>query len=136
MVGCRSAHEVGHTMGLPHLLDETVRNPDGTVYTPDFMSKDPFILRDLGLVDETNKHLGNLMMPGTEEHYRDKDYLGTKITAAQIIHLYNDYKNGYVNREDMRSGNHPWGTYTTDEHVYKFILTDKQNKTLELRLVR
>ena len=109
-----ATHEAGHTMGLPHIINESILDSStGNELSLSRKIGDPFFPQ-YGLVNSDNLHAGNLMMPGPVAG----DLRGAIVTVSQIIHMYTDYKAGKTNSLNIDAEN--WGTYLTDEHVYRF----------------
>ncbi len=105
-IAITAAHEVGHTMGLPHVLGSSVENKPAL--TPMFPNPD--------LVKNNNPLAGNLMLPGP---FLSR-LKGTTILESQILHIVSDYQNGKLNREDVGGADTQWGDLKTDSPVYIF----------------
>lgn len=107
-IACTAAHEVGHSMGLPHVFDTYVDGPDVPLLTP----------IDTDLIPNDNPLAGNLMMHGPfPERLR-----GSSILESQVLHILNDNNGGKgkLNREDIGGADTKWGDLNTDKPVYKF----------------
>lgn len=108
------AHEVGHTMGLPHILNPMPENGSEYIFdvSPSILFGKSSQVPD-GVLD------GNLMMNGPFSGSNSR-LNGTKVSRSQIEHIRQDYENGKLNSDEFNGSDEPWGIYPTDTPVYKF----------------
>ena len=112
-IAVTAAHEVGHTMGLPHILDNLVKNRNEYTLREQMELGIPFLAN---FSNYPNSIKGNLMTAGPAKQYAG----GDNVTRSQIIHIINDYRAGVLNNES-HSSNTGWGAYSTDTPVYEYI---------------
>jgi uncharacterized protein RhaS with RHS repeats len=112
------SHEIAHTMGLPHIIDETIYALDGQPYIFDIKNGEAIFLAPGNLVKEDNVHVGNLMLMGTV----NEELKGTKINSSQIKRLYNAKQTGIMNgwTTSGKISMPRWGQVASDKDVYKY----------------
>jgi hypothetical protein len=106
-----AAHEVAHTMGLPHIIEGKVDNEPR-----------PFYPADWALISKDDPIYGNLMFPG----FAPKELRGGKILESQIHNIIDDSKASPSSRlnkegESGKGSNVLWGNSPRDTPAYKFF---------------
>ncbi len=102
-----AAHEVGHTMGLPHIIEADVENKQYIGQVPLW-----------GFIDEENPIYGNLMFPGSAP----KTIRGGKVLESQVHNIVDDFNAKRLNKEgeEGKGSTILWGNSEKDTPVYKF----------------
>jgi Met-zincin len=103
-----ATHEIGHTMGLPHNVQGSIKIPYKMFGTTSF--KMEFL--QVNTIQPGHVAAGNLMLQGTQT-----DASGTNVTGAQIQHIEQDYNLNKLNRTDMSGGDEDFGVYSTDRPI-------------------
>jgi len=101
-----AAHEVGHNMGLPHNLQESVPGEKVTMFG---ITTQKMRFMEENTIQPDNPAAGNMMLPGSQPNVA-----GSNITESQILHMEQDFNNNKLNGS-MSGGDESWGTYPTDK---------------------
>jgi len=116
-----AVHEAGHTMGLPHIVENI---PINTQDVP--LSAFGFVTADILPEDKILE--GNLMMNGPFA-FESSKLNGTKVIESQILHIAQDYDAERLNLENEGGGSGDWGIYKTDTPVYKLYYSKFTKKS-------
>jgi RHS repeat-associated protein len=125
-VPATAAHEVGHTMGLPHIVDEVPELPQGINF---FNIPPSEYFGKVDAVSDDSEVAKNLMLPGPFSIGKPSLF-GTKILESQILHIRNDFEQGKLNRDDFKGSTEAWGIHSTDKPLFKFRYSTVLKKTI------
>jgi RHS repeat-associated protein len=104
-----ATHEIGHTMGLPHNVQESKKTSSTILFG---IEVDNYDYLKVNAIQPGHPAAGNLMLPGTQT-----DACGMGVSPSQILHIFQDSKSGKLNRRDFGGGSETFGVYPSDKPI-------------------